>query len=427
MFDVTNYNESTNKKSSTFNAFLSLVVKVYVTEEDFLEYQKGEEGNISDTLVLYNKNDKLSNTDTRYYGAIDFKQDDTFSVDKLYHAFPFDKNNFTFPLIGETVIIIQIENDFFYLPYSNTLYPNYRQDYKTTEKFSEYKIQEENTADKNKQYSTTKQTGTSTTKNSNVPEKDNPYKVNENIKFLKPKQGDTIISGRVGNTIRFSEFFLTDDKTSSPGIYLRNRQNPELDSKNIGTLIEEDINKDGTSIYITSGKVDTKFKPTIVKQKVAFKDYPSSDKLKGDQLTINSDRVILSAKANEFIIFGKGNTGIITDGRFTVDSIGDTHIHSNNNIVLQTNRNIVFGTEGTGNIWLGGVKPTKSQAGEDFQKMVMGGELVKILEDLIDEIIKQKYATSCGSTAPGPENIPAFKSIKGRLKTILSARNYLSK
>jgi len=59
--------------------------------------------------------------------------------------------------------------------------------------------------------------------------------------------------------------------------------------------------------------------------------------------------------------------------------------------------------------------------------MVMGGELVKILEDLIDEIIKQKYATSCGSTAPGPENIPAFKSIKSRLKTILSARNYLSK
>jgi len=427
MFDVTNYNESSNKKSSTFNAFLSLVVKVYVTEEDFLEYQKGEEGNISDTLVLYNKNDKLSNTDTRYYGAIDFKKDDTFSVDKLYHAFPFDKNNFTFPLVGETVIIIQIENDFFYLPYSNTLYPNYRQDYKTTEKFSEYKIQEENTADKNKQYNTTKQTGTSTTKNSNVPEKDNPYKVNENIKFLKPKQGDTIISGRVGNTIRFSEFFLTDDKTSSPGIYLRNRQNPELDSKNIGTLIEEDINKDGTSIYITSGKVDTKFKPTIVKQKVAFKDYPSSDKLKGDQLTINSDRVILSAKANEFIIFGKGNTGIITDGRFTVDSIGDSHIHSNNNITLQTNRNIILKTDGTGNVWLGGMKPTSSKAGEDFQKMVMGGELIKILEDLIDEITQQIYATSFGPTFPGPTNTTAFKSIKGRLKSILSARNFLSK
>jgi hypothetical protein len=204
MFDVTNYNESINKKSSIFNAFLSLVVKVYVTEDDFLEYQKGEEGNVSDTLVLYNKNDKLSNTDTRYYGAIDFKQDDTFSVDKLYHAFPFDKNNLTLPLTGETVIIIQIENDFFYLPYSNTLYPNYRQDYKTTEKLSEYKIQEENTADKNKQYNATKQTGTTTTKNSNVPEKENPYKVNENIKFLKPRQGDTIISGRVGNTIRFS-------------------------------------------------------------------------------------------------------------------------------------------------------------------------------------------------------------------------------
>ena len=57
----------------------------------------------------------------------------------------------------------------------------------------------------------------------------------------------TIISGRVGNTIRFSEFYLTEDgKTSSPGIFIRNKQNSELDNQPIGTLIDEDINKDGT-------------------------------------------------------------------------------------------------------------------------------------------------------------------------------------
>ena len=428
MFDVTNYNESSNKKSSTFSAFLSTVVKVYVTEEDFLEYQKGKEGNVADSLVLYNENDKLSNTDTRYYGAIDFKQDDTFSVDKLYHAYPFDKNNFTLPLVGETVIVIQIENDFFYLPYSNTLYPNYRQDYKTTEKFSDYKIQKQDTSDKNEKYKTTQQTGTSTTQNSNAVETAPPYNVNEKIKFLKPRQGDTILSGRVGNTIRFSEFFLTeDDKTSTPGIYLRNKQNPELDSKVIGTLVDEDINKDGTSIYITSGKVDTKFKPTITKQKIAFKDFPSADKLKGDQLTVNSDRIILSAKAKEFIIFGKGNTGVITDGKFSVDSFGDSHIHSDNNIILQTKRNIVLSSDNTGAIWLGGVKKTSGKAGEDYQRMVLAGELIKILEEILDAITKQVYPTPVGPTGVGPVNQAVFKAIKGKLKIIESARNYLSK
>jgi len=143
-------------------------------------------------------------------------------------------------------------------------------------------------------------------------------------------------------------------------------------------------------------------------------------------LFVNSDRIILSAKAYEFIIFGKGNTGIITDGRFTVDSIGDTHIQSNNNVTLQSNRNIILETEGTGNIWLGAIGTKNSEAGDDVQKMVMGGELIKILEDILDECTKIAIPTGVGPSG-FPVNSPAFTAIKGRLKTILSARNYLSK
>jgi len=413
-------------------SFLTTITKVYPTNASPYKREMGG-------TAIYNGNKDFTKEDSgRLYGAIEYAYQNAINRENI--AFPFDKNNFTFPIMGETVIIIKIEGEAYYLPYSNSPYPSYREKQAittTSEAVSNAKINDnQNGADAR----VTVQTGGSIASNISTQnqEKRGGYNVNEKIKFLQPRNGDTIISGRVGNTIRFSEFFLTEDSTMgddgmwkggtpSPGIYIRNKQNPILDNEKIGTLVEENINKDGTSIYITSGKVKVPFKETITKQKIAFKDFPTSTKLKNDQLFVNSDRIILSAKAYEFIIFGKGNTGVITDGRFTVDSIGDTHIHSNNNIVLQTNRNIVFGTEGTGNIWLGGVKPTKSQAGEDFQKMVMGGELVKILEDLIDEIIKQKYATSCGSTGPGPENIPAFKSIKGRLKTILSARNYLSK
>jgi hypothetical protein len=398
-------------------SFFARVVSVFPTNTPFYERVKGN-------TPVYNDNKDFVADDIHTYGAITYAYENEIIQEDI--AYPFDKNNFTFPIKGETVIILKIDGETYYLPYSSTPYPNYRE--KARLKVAAEPINNSINSNGGKDLRETKETGGSNNPNAKK-DKENTggYVVNEKIKFLNPKNGDTIISGRAGNTIRFSEFFLTqDDKTPSPGIYIRNKQNPELDSKPIGTLINEDINKDGTSIYIVSGKVKIPFKETTKKQKVAFKDFPSSDKLKGDQLFVNSDRIVLSAKASEFIIFGKGNTGIITDGRFTVDSIGDTHIQSNNNIVLQTNRNIVLGTDGTGNIWLGGVKPTKSQAGEEYQKMVMGGELIKILGDILDEIVKIQVPTGVGPSGT-PINVAAFKSIKGKLKVILSARNYLSK
>ncbi len=79
-----------------------------------------------------------------------------------------------------------------------------------------------------------------------------------------------------------------------------------------------------------------------------------------------------------------------------------------------------------GKIYLGKDKG-EGAAGAAVQKMVMGGELVKIMGELIDEITKQIYATPVGPTATGPVNIAAFKAIKGKLNTLLSAKNFLSK
>jgi hypothetical protein len=200
-----------------------------------------------------------------------------------------------------------------------------------------------------------------------------------------------------------------------------------LDSKKIGELVDEDINKDGTSIYITSGKVKIPFKETVAKTKTAFKEYPASDKLKGDQLFINSDRIILSSKASEFIIFGKGNTGILTDGNFTIDAEKEVYVHNNKNITIHSKgSNQIFLNSDSGKVFIGkniGV----GQEGADVQQMVLGGELVKILKDLISAILEQQYLTPSGPSKVSPENAAAFQSINSQLKTILSANNYLSK
>ena len=403
-------------------SFLATVTKVFLKSEDFLELKTDK-----DFVTFYNDNKKFDKKDARFLGAIEFQR--ATPILKENYAFPFDKNNVTYPIIGETVFIIVSDSEYFWLPYTNTQYPNYREDYKTSMAAKERNIKSTGDANNSKDYKENKETGTPNKPQPKTDSEKSKYKVNEKVKFLKPKEGDTILQGRVGNTIRFSELFLTsDDKTSSPSIFIRNKQNPKLDEKPIGELIEEDINEDGTSIYLTSGKVKVPFKETIKKTKDAFKEFPTSDKLTGDQLWVNSDRIILSAKASEFIIFGKGNTGIITDGTFTVDAEKDVYVHTNKNITLHSkgNNKIFFNSDSGGKIYLGKDKG-EGDAGAAVQKMVLGGELVKIMGELIDEITKQVYLTPAGPSSPGPTNASAFTAIKSKLKTILSAKNFLSK
>jgi hypothetical protein len=400
--------------------YLATVYRVY-TESD-----KSIKNDLEKKLVpVYNDNNDFTDTDVRFLGAIEYRRESF--INKEDYAFPFDKNNITYPLIGETVLILNIQNSHYWLPYSATQYPNFRESLLVSEIGREKNISTGNSESKNKNYTETK---TGSTGQTGTPKKSDEkrYKVNEKIKFLKPRSGDTIISGRVGNTIRFSEFFLTEDgKTSSPGIFIRNKQNPQLDNSKIGTTIDEDINTDGTSIYFTSNKIKVPFRENINKTKVAFKEYPNSEKLTGNQLFLNSDRVILSAKASEFIIFGKGNTGVITDGNYSIDAEREVYIHNRQNITIHSEgANQIFLNSENGKIFLG--KNTGAgDAGADVQKMVLGGELIKLMGELIDAINKQIYATPVGPTFQGPSNRFEFDVIKSKLRDMLSSNNFLSK
>jgi len=401
--------------------FLATVDTVYPTNTKFDPYTK-KDGSIDDTVSVYNGNKDFGDLDASLYGAITYLFEDSNATNKV--ARPFDRNNFTFPIKGETVVILKMfgeNSQTFWLPYTNTPYPNYRKDYtsnKNTKPDSSSDVG--NGIDRKKANAA----GGTTTPPAQK-EDDIGYKINEKIKFLKPKNGDTILSGRVGNTIRLSELFLSSDGKSHPGIFIRNKQNPELDSKKIGETVDEDINKDGSSVYFVSGKTKVPFKETIGKSKKAFAGYPSD--FSGDQLFVNSDRIILSAKAKEFIIFGKGNTGIITDGTFSVDAAKPIHLLSSNNVTIESEGgNQIFLNSNSGKIFLG-KNQGAGQVGAAVQQMVLGGELVDLLEELIVAILNQVFLTNSGKTGLGPINANDFVQISNKLKTILSANNYLSK
>jgi hypothetical protein len=59
--------------------------------------------------------------------------------------------------------------------------------------------------------------------------------------------------------------------------------------------------------------------------------------------------------------------------------------------------------------------------------MVLGGELIAILQELIIALLAQQYLTPSGPSKIGPENFNDFISISNKLNDILSTTNFLSK
>jgi len=210
---------------------------------------------------------------------------------------------------------------------------------------------------------------------------------NNNIRRLKKFEGDTSIESRFGQSIRFAAYDdnrsndqgnYTDyrgDKTVNPSNYgggnpmilIRNRQrklssdqpqsvHPKLPSippiskgeKNVGGIIQEDINHDGTSIHITSGLTTSKWTTTVYKSMFAdgkeeqplYSPKQSSQfvypPLNGDQVVVNTDRIILSSRFGETFHYSKNRYGVVTDSEYTVDAHDQVVITTNNKTVINS-------------------------------------------------------------------------------------------
>jgi hypothetical protein len=144
-------------------------------------------------------------------------------------------------------------------------------------------------------------------------------------------------------------------------------------------------------------------------------DYPS--KLIGDQLLLNSGRIILSAKSGEMIFYSKKNYGFISDGAMSIDNKLGIDISVGDDINIITNDRDIQMVTGNGSVIIGS---------KDLEPMVKGQQLVDILAELIDAITQQMYLTPAGPSAVGPTNISDFGSIKSKLNNILSKLNQTS-
>lgn len=209
------------------------------------------------------------------------------------------------------------------------------------------------------------------------------FKFNPKIRALKSYEGDTILQSRFGSSIRFGAYDANrnndngvgeySDGGGNPMILIRNRQAPvKLPQGNTGKgYTIEDINKDGSSIHMTSGKTKSQFVPEasfagmINKTKAA----PVPQSFDGDQIVFNSDRLIFSSRANEMLFYSKKMIGMTTDSILSLNSSKDTTITSKNGVITLNAKKIYLNF---------------NKGGANDQPVLLGRDTIAWLEKFVD-------------------------------------------
>ena len=269
---------------------------------------------------------------------------------------------------------------------------------------------------KSSDYSKVQATGVSRSSNKESTDNDNygEYFIADlSVHKLKLYDGDSLIESRFGQSVRFSGYNNPENEYN-PTITIRNGENGESKSTPDGNTTIEDINKDGNIIFLGSGEYLLPYTLPTDNSHQSFSNYPSE--LKGNQIVLNSDRIILSAKAAEMIFSAKKDVGFITDGLFSIDSTKGIDVTLDGDTNYKTNdRNINLNT-GNGKVNIGDA---------NLESLVRGETLVNLMTELISAIEVMTHITPAGLSAP-PLNVASFTKVKSSLKTMLSNLNKTS-
>lgn len=378
-------------------------------------------------VILDENNEYSKNRETfsSTNGAIRYKTSENIqNPENLPIAFPADKTYKSIPIRNELVEIIEVSKGYnVYRRIGKGVNPSVSGKETT---ISSVFVPDSTQGGDSSDYQNVSETGitkTSTNESKKYDGYGDYYNPQDKLHNLKLYEGDTIIESRFGQSIRFSGFNNTN-KVFSPTTIIRNGESPINRLTSASGSIEEDINRDGSTIAMTSDQYQLPFQPGTVDDKGtsdfetkpdSFENFPS--KLIGDNILINSGRIILSAKNAEMIFFSKKNYGFISDGGMSIDNKLGIDISVGDNINIITNDKDIVMYTGNGSIFLGST---------DLEPLVKGQQLVDILAELIDTITTQTFLTPSGPTAVGPTNIADFGGIKSKLNNILSKLNQTS-
>ena len=357
-----------------------------------------------------------------YIGCITFrnKYTSTIAEDLLPIAFPKSISIKRVPVKNERVIISTSGTGFFYYEFASIT-----DDVSVTSE--DDNISADYIIDSESNSSTYSKVSSNSIPRSNVKYSDTDgygsyFERIQNIHKLSLYEGDTLLESRFGQSIRLSGYNNATNNFS-PTIVIRNGESLFSRSNNPVT-VTEDINRDNCIILLSTTGNKLPFKPGILDSNGIsdFKTKPNSfinypTEYNGNQILLNSDRLIFSARSGELIFYAKKNYGFISDGTLSIDNRGGVNIKCGDVVSLDTDNSNVLIKTGRGGIHLGN---------RSLEPLVKGDQLVKILESLIDAILQQSYLTPVGPSSIAPVNFASFIQIRSQLRAILSTLNKTS-
>lgn len=384
--------------------------------------------------------------------------------DQLVWAYPMESNLSEYPLINETVVLVFLDEKLYYsrkVNYHN--WTNNNLDFASNTAVSGNPNTElySNEQFVGKKESVLKAPTTEILKdNTGYKGFAGKYFVaNNKIRTIKRYEGDFLIESRHGQSIHMTAYDARRENDSgdpknrdykdggNPTLTIRNRQRPLLkegqvlslqhspnpatiigtkQEKNVGGYVEQNINHDGSTLQISCGQTISGWVTTCYKKMFGLGEevpkfsgvsnfkFPT---LNGDQIVINSDRLILSARYGELFQFSKKRFGIVTDSEYTVDSHGQ--------IVLTTNTKTVINSPV---IYLGEYDMTNEPA-------LLGQTTVNWLYELCNWLIDHTHwykhsHVDAGAESPSQTQMPVelqqLIAMRDRLNVLMSRRVFLT-
>ena len=350
-------------------------------------------------------------------GSVECRLLNDITGESLLIARPLDSTVTILPIRNQTVFVQKLGSGYVYTQISKGFSPNVSDSDNSISTLFNESQSAAASGNKAEGYSNVSSTGIARSNTSDVNDFDGygDYFTEEvGIHKLKLYEGDVLFQSRFGQSIRLSGYNNSENKFF-PTLTIRSGESPENRKKDSDVLVEENVNDDGNIIFLGSGEKLLEWTLPTTNAKESFFDYPSE--LKGNQILLSSDRIILSAKTSQMIFASKKDMGFITDGKFSIDTTAGINVTADDNIYfdIKGNRDFQITTSGGGAISLGSTKD------DELEPAAKGQTLVDLLGEMLDLISQQIYVTPAGPSAPGPTSVAQFASLKAKLNSMLSS------
>ncbi len=259
----------------------------------------------------------------------------------------------------------------------------------------------------------------------------NTFNENYAIHSLVPFEGDTIIEGRNGQSIRmgstvkfgdtspkisaggqFPNWWSETGETGDPILIIRNGQSVMSYEKDIDESVVEDFDTDPTSIYLTNGQT-IHFQPACKNMVTWQNTHPWTKHsgeakrpytFKGNQILMNADRFVFNAKNGEFMVYANGDIGFSTNRDFHINcrafKVNATETHSMS------------------------AQPEGQAETKKAEPAVLGRQLTEFINEFSDAIIQLRFPGAAGFVDPSTSK-KLKRVIKINLDKILSKQTFI--